>query len=113
MDFATEESFCLETPKSVLGQRLRQLSMQGQITMLENLVLAQSRAIDTILARLVVVDKTYNPVTSLDWGSLNEGRREADRIEYARHADRVAEADNSSGSHSDLGDLHARAGAAA
>lgn len=85
MDSATEASSSLETPMS-------------------SIVLAQSKAIDSILTRLVVLDPGYNPVRQLDWSKIQIGREMAARIERGNY-DRVAETLRGPGGDGDMGDL--------
>lgn len=88
MDSATEASFCQGTPKSATAK----------------LILAQSKAIDIILARLVVLDPDYDPASRLDWHMILAGRLVADRIERGQY-DRMAEAMDSAGGDDALGNL--------
>lgn len=41
---------------------------------LEKIVVAQSQFIDTILTRLVVLDRGFDPVQRGDWSSVKAGR---------------------------------------
>jgi len=75
MDFATEASCCPAIPMSAI-------------------IAAQAKAIDLILTRLIVLDRAFNPVRSLDWAMIQAGRDIADRIERGEHEGRVAEADH-------------------
>lgn len=48
---------------------------------------AQSKIIDTILARVIVLDKDYNPVQRLDWKRVQQGRHIADMLERGETRD--------------------------
>jgi len=65
-------------------QRLRDLSQDRRIETLENIIVAQAGAIDSLLPRLVVLDKTYDPVQHLTWPLIQEGRRLAFNIQKER-----------------------------
>jgi hypothetical protein len=75
--------------------RLRDLSLDRQIEEMQNIIVAQSRAIDSLMPRLVVLDKTYDPVQHLTWPLVQEGRRLAFNILKERpDAGTVEEEDN-------------------
>jgi hypothetical protein len=106
MDLETEASSSPETPEfdptraetKRFFDRLRETRDKHRIRRLENLVFAQSRAIDNILARLVVLDKSYDPTTQLPRldaiqeardiaDQVKRERPEVDRPDYDRYAD--------------------------
>ncbi len=60
-----------------LLENLRHLTLESRIEILEDILVAQVQAIDNLMPRLVILDKTYDPVQHLNWPLVQEGRREA------------------------------------
>lgn len=75
MDSATEASCCPAIPMSAI-------------------IAAQAKAIDLILTRLIVLDREFNPMRSLDWAMIQAGRDIAERIERGGDENRMDQADH-------------------
>lgn len=54
-------------------------------TNLPQLILAQSRAIDAILARLKMLEPGFAPAAHFDWPAIKQAREIADQVERQNH----------------------------
>ncbi len=77
-------SFTNQAETKKFFEKLHLAKLEGEIENLEDVVAAQSRLIDNVLTRLVVLDKDFDPTIRGNWELIEEGQAITRRLDKER-----------------------------